>query len=131
MLNDKWLKKYVLVKIYCKKLKTNKVPFNYEEQGLKLGLWLANQKKAYIGIGNYDLDIEQIKLLDDINIKWFSYSKNRKLKNEIITKNNKNRKEREILNRFRSYLNSLNTLPTKEEINNGFIKVLSKGDKYE
>lgn len=125
MLNDKWLKKYVLVKNYCKKFKTNKIPFNYEEQGFKLGFWFSNQKQAYIGIGNYELDMEQIKLLEDLNIRWFSYSKNRKLKNEKITKQNKIRKEKELLNRFRSYINSLNNLPSKEELNNGFIKVLS------
>ena len=47
---------------------------------------------------------------------------------KIIDKKNKIKKQIEILNRVRSYLNTLdeNKVYSKEEINSGFVKKLSK-----
>ena len=66
---------------------------------------------------------EQIKLLEDINIKWFIDDANIKLQQEIIDSKNVERKGKEILNRFYSILNNFsdNSLPSNEELNQNFI----------
>ena len=62
-----------------------------------------------------------------MEINWFSENIDQKLQNEIIDKKNKIKKQIEILNRVRSYLNTLdeNKVYSKEEINSGFVKKLN------
>ena len=52
----------------------------------------------------------------------------KKLQSEIINEKNKKKKQIEILNRLKSYLNTLdeNKVYSKEEINLGFVKKLNK-----
>ena len=61
-------------------------------------------------------------------MKWFENNTDPKLQNEIINEQNKKKKQIEKLNRVRSYLNTLdeNRVYSKEEINLGFVKKLSK-----
>ena len=59
---------------------------------------------------------------------WFDENTDKKLQSEIINEQNKKKKQIEILNRVRSYLNTLdeNKIYSKEEINLGFVKKLNK-----
>ena len=131
-----WLKNYNLAKIYYDHYGNSKISRNfktrngykYDESGVSLGLWLNNQRTAYNGKGTSRLTEEQIELLEEIEINWFNENTDQKLQNEIIDKKNKIKKQIEILNRVRSYLNTLdeNKVYSKEEINSGFVKKLSK-----
>ena len=134
--NDTWMKNYNLVKIYYEHNGDLNVPVNfrttngyeYDEQGVKLGKWISNQRTAYKGKGNCKITDEQIKLLEKLEMIWFDENTDQKLQNEIINRQNKAKKQVEILNRVKSYLNTLdeNKVYSKEEINSGFVKKLSK-----
>lgn len=102
--------------------------YEYDEEGIKLVTWINNQRSAYKGQGNCKITEEQIKLLEEIEMIWFSENIDQKLQSEIIDKRNKIKKQIEILNRVRSYLNTLdeNEVYSKEEINLGFVKKLNK-----
>ena len=136
--NDTWKKYYILAKAYYEYHRNLNIPikfkttngYEYDEQGIKLGKWMSNQRQAYKGQGNYKLTEQQIKLLEKIEIKWFDNNIDKKLQNEIINEQNKKKKKIEILNRLKSYLNTLdeNSVYSKEELNSGFIKKL-KTDK--
>ena len=129
VVKEKWLKKYKLVKDYFIKNKVKFIPMDYvTSDGLKLGLWFYNQRQAYFGYTSYRLDMEEIKLLEELGIKWCIKTFDKRKQKEEITNNIKIRKEIEILNRCRSHILSYSgdTLPSKEKINNDFVKVLSK-----
>ena len=83
---------------------------------------------SYKGCGTNKITDEQIKLLEKVENVWFNEKANQKLQSEIINEQNKTKKRIEILNRLRSYLNTLdeNKAYSKEEINLGFIKKLNK-----
>ena len=102
--------------------------YEYDEEGVNLGSWVSIQRMAYKSKGNLKLTDYQIKLLEKIEIKWFNNNIDKKLQSEIINEQNKTKKQIEILNRLRSYLNTLdeNKAYSKEEINSGFVKKLSK-----
>ncbi len=68
--NDKWMQKYQKLKEYQKEHGNIDVPQSYEKDGIKLGIWLNNQRQAYKGIGTGKITEEQIKLLNDLGIKW-------------------------------------------------------------
>ena len=133
---DSWQKKYNLAESYYKHHGNLEIPQNfkttngyeYNEEGIKLGVWINNQRVAYKNKGNLKLTDYQIKLLEKIEIKWFNNNIDKKLQSEIINEQNKAKKQKEILNRLRSYLNTLdeNKVYSKEEINSGFVKKLSK-----
>ena len=135
---EKWMKKYNLAESYYNHHGHLNIPRNfkttngyeYNEQGVKLGFWINTQRQAYRGYGTCKLTEEQIKLLEKIEIKWFNNNTDQKLQNEIINEQNKNKKKIEILNRVKSYLNTLdeNRVYSKEELNSGFVKKL-KTDK--
>ena len=136
---NKWLKKYNLAKKYYEKYGNLDIPngfktkdgIKYDKEGTKLGSWITLQRKLYNGKIKYEFKDEHIELLDKIGMIWFINNVDNKLQNEKISKRNTNRKQVELLNRFKSYLLSLNqsNLPSKEEINNGFVKVLNRGNK--
>ena len=134
--SDNWMKKYKLAESYYKHHGNLEIPhsfkttngYEYDEQGVKLGFWINTQRTAYKGQGKNKLTEEQIKLLEKIEIKWFNNNIDKKLQSEIINEQNKTKKQIEILNRVKSYLNTLdeNEVYSKEEINSGFVKKLSK-----
>ena len=129
-----WLKNYNLAASYYKHHGNLIIPrdfktkngYEYDEQGVKLGIWIFTQRQAYKGQGHCKITDEQIKLLEKIEMIWFDENTDKKLQNEII--NEQNKKKIEILNRVRSYLNTLdeNKIYSKEEINLGFVKKLNK-----
>ncbi len=133
---EKWKKNYNLAKSYYEHYKNLQVSCNfktingyeYDEHGINLGRWISNQRQAYTGNGTSRINYEQIRLLEEIGMIWFDENKNQKLQNEIINEQNKKKKQIEILNRVRSYLNTLdeNKVYSKEEINSGFVKKLSR-----
>ena len=133
---DSWQKKYNLAESYYKHHGNLEIPQNfkttngyeYNEEGIKLGVWINNQRVAYKNKGNLKLTDYQIKLLEKIEIKWFNNNIDKKLQSEIINEQNKVKKQKEILNRVKSYLNTLdeNKVYSKEEINSGFVKKLNK-----
>ena len=131
---EKWMKKYKLAESYYEHYGNLEIPikfkttngYEYDEEGINLGIWIVTQISAYKGQGNHKLTEEQIKLLEKIEIKWFNNNIDKKLQSEIINEQNKTKKQKEILNRVRSYLNILdeNKVYSKEELNSGFVKKL-------
>ena len=133
---EKWMKKYKLAESYYEHYGNLEIPvrfkttngYEYDEEGINLGGWINNQRNAYKGQGTCKLTEEQKKLLEKIEIKWFDNNIDKKLQNEIINEQNKKKKKIEILNRVKSYLNTLdeNRVYSKEELNSGFVKKLNK-----
>ena len=133
---DEWNKKYELAKVYFEHHGNLKIPqsyktlngYEYAESGITLGTWLDTQRRAYKGQGNYKITENQIKLLEEIRIKWFlKVGTDKKSQEEVITEKNSKRKQIEMLNRVRSYLNTLDEseVLSKEEINQGMMDVLN------
>lgn len=46
--------------------------YEYDENGVLLGIWIVNQRTTYNGHGNRKIKEEQIKLLNQVGMKWFS-----------------------------------------------------------
>ena len=133
---DEWNKKYELAKIYFEHNGNLEIPqsyktlngYEYAESGIALGMWLNTQRQAYKGQGNNKITENQIKLLEEIRIKWFlKVGTDKKSQEEVITEKNSKRKQIEMLNRVRSYLNTLDEseVLSKEEINQGMMDVLN------
>lgn len=135
-IEEKWNKKYELAKAYYERHGNLKVPTNfktlngyeYDENGVVLGIWLATQRQAYKGRGSGTINEEQIKLLNQIEMKWFSENINIKLQKEEINEKNINRKKIELYNRFMDYASKYKNdkLPSKEELNSNFIEELDR-----
>ena len=133
--NDTWMKNYNLAKSYYKHHGHLNIPqrfkttngYEYDEEGFNLGNWIICQRQSYKGQGTHKLTEEQKKLLEKIGMIWFDENTDKKLQNEIINEQNKKKKKMEILNRLKSYLNTLdeNKSYSKEEINSGFVKKLN------
>lgn len=129
-----WNKMYELAKVYYEKHGNLNIRrdfktingYEYDENGLLLGRWINTQRNSYKGTGTGKLTDYQIKLLNDIGMIWFSNNIDKKLQNEEINSDNLRKKQIEILNRFKTYIGKINnqTLPSKEEINENFIKEL-------
>ena len=91
-------------------------------------MWVITQRQAYKGQGTNKITEIQIKLLEEIRMKWFlKIRTDKKNQEEIITEKNSKRKQIEMLNRVRSYLNTLDEseVLSKEEINQGMMDVLN------
>ncbi len=73
--NQKWMEKYKLLKEYQKEYGNIDVPQSYEKDGMKLGQWLATQRKAYKGKGTNRITQDQIKLLEELGIHWQVHNK--------------------------------------------------------
>ena len=134
--NEEWNKKYELAKIYFEHNGNLEIPqsyktlngYEYAESGITLGTWLNTQRQAYKGQGSNKITENQIKLLEEIRIKWFlKVGTDKKSQEEVITEKNSKRKQIEMLNRVRSYLNTLDEseVLSKEEINQGMMDVLN------
>ena len=131
----KWKEKYELEKAYYEHNNNLKIPRNfktkngyeYDEKGINLGGWIKTQRQAYSGIGSSKITEDQIRLLKEIGMVWFSQNKDDKLQLEKLTEENIARKNIEILNRTRSLLNkcSDSELLSKEEINQQFLDELN------
>ena len=135
--NEKeWNKKYKLAKAYYEHYGNLEIPVNfktingyeYDENGVALGMWISTQRQAFKGQTDNKLDEEQIKLFNQIKMKWFSKNIDIKLQKEEINEKNINRKKIELYNRFIEYLSKCNTneLPSREEVNLKFIKELDR-----
>ena len=129
--ND-WNENYALAQDYYEHHGNLEIPakfktmngYEYDENGISLGTWLATQRQSY---KKAKLSPERINLLESIGMNWFVYNNiNYKDQNVIFDNNTQRLIKLKILNSFKSYLNSLdqNTLPSKEEINQDFLDVL-------
>ena len=127
-----WIIKYNIASAYYEHNGNLEIPvkfktlngYEYDENGISLGTWLATQRRSY---KKAKLSPERINLLESIGMNWFVYNNiNYKDQNVIFDNNNQRLIKLKILNSFKSYLNSLdqNTLPSKEEINQDFLDVL-------
>ncbi len=75
MYNKLWFKNYKIARIYFNTHHTLSMPRDFKtidgisksEEGINLGFWLARQRQLY---KNGNLDIQKIKLLEKIGIKW-------------------------------------------------------------
>ena len=134
--NEEWNKKYKLAKAYFEHNGNLEIPIDYKtlngyeytEEGIALGRWITNQCQTYKGHNTCKITETQIKLLEEIRIKWFlKVGTDKKSQEEVITEKNSKRKQIEMLNRVRSYLNTLDEseVLSKEEINQGMMDVLN------
>ena len=131
----KWKEKYELAKAYYEYNNNLEIPkgfrtnngYEYDENGINLGNWIRDKRQSYSGRINSKITEEQIRLLEEIGIIWFSKNKDDKLQLEKLTEENITRKNIEILNRARSLLNkcSDSELLSKEEINQQFLDELN------
>ena len=133
---ESWMYKYSLAKVYFEHHENLEIPIDYKtlngyeytEEGIALGSWIANQRQTYKGHNTQKITETQIKLLEKIRMKWFlKVGTDKKSQEEIITEKNSKRKQIEMLNRVRSYLNTLdeNEVLSKEEINQGMMDRLN------
>ena len=133
---EEWNKKYGLAKAYFEHHGNLKIPIDYKtlngyeytEEGIALGRWITNQRQTYKGQNTCKITETQIKLLEEIRIKWFlKVGTDKKSQEEVITEKNSKRKQIEMLNRVRSYLNTLDEseVLSKEEINQGMMDRLN------
>ena len=131
--NKEWNEKYELAKEYYEhhgnlemtaRFKTLN-GYEYNENGIALGEWIRKQRKTYQGKDKTKIIPDRIKLLESIGMNW--HIKEKDNLEEINDSNNK-QKQTEILNRVHSYLNHYDgeSLPTKEELNQGMIDELNK-----
>ena len=132
--NKIWIEKYNLAKAYFEHYGNLEIPtvfkttngHEYDENGIALGQWIANQRNAYKGTCRQKITPDQIKLLEEIGMKWFNNSIDNKFQKELITENNLKRKQTEIMNRFTSYLNHIDDQEIdKDTINQGFVYELN------
>lgn len=107
-----WNEMYQLAKAYYEYHGNLEVPqkfqtkngYEYDEDGKKLGSWVANQRNSYYGKVMYNITEERIRMLEDIGMKWFRGNVDDKYQKELINEENNHRKQIEILNRVRSLL---------------------------
>ena len=132
--NKIWIEKYNLAKAYFEHYGNLEIPtvfkttngHEYDENGIALGMWIANQRNAYKGTCRQKITPTQIELLEEIGMKCFNNSIDNKFQKELITENNLKRKQTEIMNRFTSYLNHIdNQEIDKDTINQDFIDELN------
>ena len=131
--NEAWMEKYNLAKIYYEHYGNLEIPqtfktvngYDYDENGITLGAWINNQRNAYKVKGTNKITEDQIKLLEEIGMKWFSETVDNNLQQELITDENTKSKKEEIMNRLTSYLSSIdNEISDKDIINQGFLNNL-------
>ena len=129
---DIFFKRYEEAKKYYEEHGDLNVPQKYiTKTGFKLGYWLSNIKRAYVGKGTSKITSDYIKVFENIKMIWFINDIDNKLQKEEITEKNKLIKQKEILNRFYSLLCKYDedTLPSKDEINKEFVYQLNRKKK--
>lgn len=67
---DRWMKNYELLKNYYKIHGNIDVPRLYSVDGFHLGRWLNTQRQAYNKKGKYKITEKQIRLLNELGMKW-------------------------------------------------------------
>ena len=131
MQDYKWMMMYNLAENYFMEygnleMESDFRTFNgtdYDKNGYNLGRWLSNQKAAYKGQGNKKISFEKVKLLEKINMVWFSKNSKMKLLKRRFDENNYDN-IKEILNSFlKSALANTSDL---SEVSSEFMKVLKK-----
>ncbi len=128
----KWMEKYKLAKSYYEHHKNLEIPTKFktvngyeeDEKGTNLGMWIGTQRQAYKGAATSHITKEQIELLEEIGMRWFSDAVNDKLQAETITEKNRHRKKIEIKNRSYSLLNQYSLLKTSQAITRDFLEQL-------
>lgn len=65
-----WNKNYELCKIFYNTHGHSKIPQNYMFQGVNLGTWMVNQRRAYYGRIRNNLTEEKINKLNEIEMVW-------------------------------------------------------------
>ena len=133
---QEWMEKYNLAKSYYEHNNNLEIPqrfktkngYEEDENGVSLGRWISNQRRAYKGMGASKITKEQIELLEKIGIIWFREDIDNKLQKEEITGKNKIKKQTELKNRLYSLLNEYTeeSLPDKTEINTDFMNKLNR-----
>ena len=134
--DEMWLKRYKLGKAYYEHHGDLKIPqgfkttngYEYDENGITLGSWIRSQRIAFKGQESYKISKEQIEMLNQIGMVWFSDNVDKKLQTEKINEENISRKQVELYNRVIDLLSEYNSgeLPSKEELNQRFIEKLDK-----
>ena len=89
---NKWMKKYNLAKIYYEYYGDLDIPImfrtldgiNYDEDGIKLGVWLSTQKQRIKEKSNLKVTQEHIKLLEEIGLDYNNIDKQDKWINKYI-----------------------------------------------
>ena len=82
--NETWMDKYNLAKAYFEHYGNLKIPFSfkttngheYDENGIVLGQWISTQRQAYKGQGTNKITPTQIKLLEEIGMRFETANKN-------------------------------------------------------
>ena len=70
-ISDVWLKNYEALEKYYEEHGNIDVPYKYEtEDGIKLGIWLYNQRQSYKNKSTHKISSDQIQLLDDLGMIW-------------------------------------------------------------
>ena len=137
---ENWLKMYNIAKAYYEHNGNLKIPFGFktkngyefDENGIALGVWIHTQRRVYKGTSGYKkISAEKIKLLEEIEMIWFTDKLNEKLQQEQITTENLGEKKLEIQNRFYSVLNNYDddTLPSREKLDEKFLDQLNTSKK--
>ena len=91
---EEWNKKYELAKVYFEHYGNLEAPvrfktkngYEYDENGIRLGVWICTQKQAYKGQGKNKITEEQIELLKQIGMRF-----------DVEIKERKNGKENKVL----------------------------------
>ena len=133
---EEWNKKYELAKAYFEHYGNLEIPqsfktkngYEYDENGVALGLWIITQRQAFKGNVTNKMSKERIELLKEIGMKWFPDNIDIKLQKEEINEKNINKKKIEVYNRVIDYLSKYKSdeIPKKEEINSKFIEELDR-----
>ena len=133
---EEWNKKYELAKAYYEHYGNLEIPqsfktkngYEYDENGVALGLWIITQRQAFKGNVTNKMSKERIELLKEIGMKWFPDNIDIKLQKEEINEKNINKKKIEVYNRVIDYLSKYKSdeIPKKEEINSKFIEELDR-----
>ena len=133
---EEWNKKYELAKAYYEHYGNLEIPqsfktkngYEYDENGVALGVWIITQRQAFKGNVTNKMSKERIELLKEIGMKWFPDNIDIKLQKEEINEKNINKKKIEVYNRVIDYLSKYKSdeIPKKEEINSKFIEELDR-----
>ena len=93
---EQWMYKYALAKKYYEYYGDLEIPakfktkngIDYNEDGIKLGMWIFHQRNSYNGKGTGIINYEQVKLLEEIGMIWFTDIIDNRLQDEKITDKN-------------------------------------------
>ena len=77
-IKENWMYKYNLAKAYFEHHGNLEIPYSYKtlngyeytDEGIALGVWLNTQRQAYKGVGTCKITEEQIKLLEEIGMRF-------------------------------------------------------------